>query len=609
MSTSEVYIKLLNEIKLGEIRLEEVDSAYRDRQMCLEAVKQDGLSLEDVPADLKQDKEICLEAVKQNGLALDYVPQNLRDREICLAAIKQAKLASLYVPDDLKKQDREFCLELVKIDGLALKDASLEIQNDEEVCLAALEQNYKAFKWVGEKLQEKILQEDSNLAQLIKSLYIPSFYLNLHENKESLPYIEDIYKKALHTCTTIILQPDQKDDELEDIQQVYASKQGLINTILVRNRAELATLLKDLALLDNKAINFALIDHTHLGDKKIADISPNDIASLANQYPIIKKITLLSCRSAGGDESLLAEEQNATDFANLKTILEEEVKKTYPSIFGGEKEQATKKRLKALVNDLLWQNGERLCGIRVMLKSDENIISSLMESGLDQSLDAAYVLVRKKETDDIAVYYLERNIEKVNCVLISDKLQDEQLKQLREISTLTTWVDGNRKNKKHLLSASKSIEGWCLNKRGKITLLNESSILDLLTTILNHKRDSHYSSLPPLAGQKRSFKRSVEMSAEDKDFEKIAKSLTGQVVQAIQKQSKGKKPFVELVKGYREFLFPDQKGLITIGHPRPFINESYTQSFFGKSNIKPSIKIHLIKSTEKGTVKSVKVKP
>jgi hypothetical protein len=48
-------------------------------------------------------KNICLEAVKQNGCALKYVPENLKTKELCLEAVKQDGYALKYVPENLKE--------------------------------------------------------------------------------------------------------------------------------------------------------------------------------------------------------------------------------------------------------------------------------------------------------------------------------------------------------------------------------------------------------------------------------------------------------------------------------------------------------------------------
>ncbi len=61
------------------------------------------------------DFEYCLEAVKQNGLTLEYVKE--QTPEICLEAVKRDGYAIEYV----KEQTPEICLEAVKQDGLALR--------------------------------------------------------------------------------------------------------------------------------------------------------------------------------------------------------------------------------------------------------------------------------------------------------------------------------------------------------------------------------------------------------------------------------------------------------------------------------------------------------
>ncbi len=46
--------------------------------MCLEAVKNDGLSLMYVPSEFK-NFDLCIAAVSQNGLALQFVPMTLKE--------------------------------------------------------------------------------------------------------------------------------------------------------------------------------------------------------------------------------------------------------------------------------------------------------------------------------------------------------------------------------------------------------------------------------------------------------------------------------------------------------------------------------------------------
>ena len=61
-----------------------------DKQVVLEAVKQDGCSLLFASEELKADKQVVLEAVKQDGRALRFASQELKaDKEVILEAVKQ----------------------------------------------------------------------------------------------------------------------------------------------------------------------------------------------------------------------------------------------------------------------------------------------------------------------------------------------------------------------------------------------------------------------------------------------------------------------------------------------------------------------------------------
>ncbi len=80
----------LRNIKEGHSKMNQwSDELLRDRELCLEAVKQDCGALYYVPPDIR-DREICLEAVKQNGEMLYYVPEEVLDYDICLEAVKQS---------------------------------------------------------------------------------------------------------------------------------------------------------------------------------------------------------------------------------------------------------------------------------------------------------------------------------------------------------------------------------------------------------------------------------------------------------------------------------------------------------------------------------------
>ena len=119
--------------------------------------------------------QICLEAVKQNGLALQYIKFG-QTEDMCLEAVKQNKDAFQYsayrtpkIMNEYKKkniftqcwnckrtrptkeilldasQTPELCLNAVKQNGLALKNVNVQTP---ELCLEAVKQNGLALEFV-----------------------------------------------------------------------------------------------------------------------------------------------------------------------------------------------------------------------------------------------------------------------------------------------------------------------------------------------------------------------------------------------------------------------------------------------------------------------------
>ncbi len=106
------------------------------REICLAAVKKDGIVLEFVK---EQNLEICLAAVKQDGWSLYYVKE--QTPEICLAAVSQEGVALLHVIE----QTLEICLAAVSKNGMALQCVR---EQTLEICQAAVKNNYKALNYV-----------------------------------------------------------------------------------------------------------------------------------------------------------------------------------------------------------------------------------------------------------------------------------------------------------------------------------------------------------------------------------------------------------------------------------------------------------------------------
>ena len=65
--------------------MENID--WNNKNVVLEAVKQNGLALQFASEKLQDDKNVVLEAVKQNGWALQFASEELRnDKDIQIAA-------------------------------------------------------------------------------------------------------------------------------------------------------------------------------------------------------------------------------------------------------------------------------------------------------------------------------------------------------------------------------------------------------------------------------------------------------------------------------------------------------------------------------------------
>ncbi|PBG25670.1 hypothetical protein BGU81_12720 [Clostridioides difficile] len=154
-------------------------------EMCIEALKRDGLLLKEVRWDelslsekqifnlyiiavrqngfalmyvKNQTEELCREAVMQNGLALEYVDK--QTQEICLETVKENGLALRYV----KKQTPEICLEAVEQDKFAIRyvkwsklEGKFSEEQTDEICRKSLKQNKLAIKYIINK--EKYLKE------------------------------------------------------------------------------------------------------------------------------------------------------------------------------------------------------------------------------------------------------------------------------------------------------------------------------------------------------------------------------------------------------------------------------------------------------------------
>jgi hypothetical protein len=147
---------------------EYIPDGFKTAELCLEAVKQDGRTLQFVPEVLRT-AELCLEAVRSNGEALLFVPDEHKTLEMCHAAVKQDGKAVAYVLEELKTA--ELCLKAVKGDGRALEYVPEELRTM-DLCLMAVKEFSWALKYVPEELKTEelcleALHQDGNVIKYV----------------------------------------------------------------------------------------------------------------------------------------------------------------------------------------------------------------------------------------------------------------------------------------------------------------------------------------------------------------------------------------------------------------------------------------------------------
>ena len=81
----------------------ELSDGFLDKELVLEAVKQNGMALQYADERLRADKQVVLAAVKQNPDAVDLVHHCLRnDKEVWLTAVSNGKPVGVLI--DINRQ-------------------------------------------------------------------------------------------------------------------------------------------------------------------------------------------------------------------------------------------------------------------------------------------------------------------------------------------------------------------------------------------------------------------------------------------------------------------------------------------------------------------------
>lgn len=189
IKTQESTEVLLKRVARDGMLLEHIEPERRrqEREVCLAAVRQNGLALQFVPylmrdaqmcaaAELAKSRgqmlrfmpvehilpSYCVVAVSADGYALHHVPRAMVTPELCLMAVKVSGRALAYVPPDMRTA--ELCLAAVESDGAAMQYVD-ESKRDLHLCSVAVSRDGFDLEYVPRALLKdvvaKVLSMDS----------------------------------------------------------------------------------------------------------------------------------------------------------------------------------------------------------------------------------------------------------------------------------------------------------------------------------------------------------------------------------------------------------------------------------------------------------------
>jgi hypothetical protein len=152
------YNEALAAVKLHGA-LEFIPEQFKTAELCLAAVKRNGMALDFVPEKLKT-RELCLAAAMNTGTALMYAPREVWDRNFCLAVLESSAVALAFVPEEYCTE--EICCLAVEWHGEALAGVPEQFITV-ELCKIAIAQSAEALEYVPEQLREQVLKAGKNL--------------------------------------------------------------------------------------------------------------------------------------------------------------------------------------------------------------------------------------------------------------------------------------------------------------------------------------------------------------------------------------------------------------------------------------------------------------
>ena len=116
------------------------------------------MTIQKIKEEVSYKVEHFKPALKKNGLKLEDFPIFIQeDKELCILAIEQNYQAFKFVKNKEVLNDKCLVLDLVDKDGLLLEFASQDLKKDFDVVLTAVSNNHNAKEFISKDIKEKII--------------------------------------------------------------------------------------------------------------------------------------------------------------------------------------------------------------------------------------------------------------------------------------------------------------------------------------------------------------------------------------------------------------------------------------------------------------------
>ncbi len=139
---------------------EYIGNKYKsNKELALKMIELYALNITSIPDKLYTSEQFTKEAIKKNGEVLLYMhpmfnEKRFEDNKVLMLEAVSNNGASLEFVSKRLKGDKDIVLAAVKNYGLALKYSDLSLRNDEEIVLAAVSNNGSALKYASENLKD-----------------------------------------------------------------------------------------------------------------------------------------------------------------------------------------------------------------------------------------------------------------------------------------------------------------------------------------------------------------------------------------------------------------------------------------------------------------------